>query len=454
MIMDSGIKIVTHNANGLANSTKRRELLHYFHVKKYDLCFVQETHSIKSCEKVWSAEWGKKVWFSHGDSKSRGVGIFISKTLDCEVHNILSDDEGRFLILYTMWQQRKFLLVNVYAPNRDTPVFLQNLIKDIVRFSPDHTIIAGDFNLAVDPKIDRSGSIANNNNSAEILWNFTSQGYIDVWQHFHPQENGFTWRRLRPKPTFSRLDYIFVDEAFEQFIEKIVTIVTIPGYKSDHSTIRMQVQFQVSKRGPGYWKLNTSLLQDIDYVNKINQLLDIELEQESISYKSRWEIIKLTARGSSIQYSARKQKSKRNKLGILEKKLNQLTKEAENRNIIGLFQDMEEQIRQIRHEINLLHAEKTKGAKMRCKANWGLNAERPTRYFLRLEKQNNQCKTLHRLQTQDGRIVTDQFEILKEIRQYYDELYTTKGSINYEYLRENRIPTDHRRNEGFPRQTY
>ena len=95
---------------------------------------------------------------------------------------------------------------------------------------------------------------------------------------------------------------------------------------------------------------------------------------------------------------------------------------------------MEEQIRQVRHELNTLHAEKTRGAKIRCKGNWGLNAERPTKYFLRLQKQNNQRKTLHRLINSEGRTLLDQNEILQEIRKYYEELYTSRGYVDYDYL--------------------
>ena len=78
------------------------------------------------------------------------------------------------------------------------------------------------------------------------------------------------------------------------------------------------------KRGPGYWKFNASLLKNKDYVEKIDKLLDIELDQPFSSFRQKWEIIKLAIRGSTLQFSARKQKSNRLTMQVLEKKTRSL----------------------------------------------------------------------------------------------------------------------------------
>ena len=378
--MASVITCVTHNANGLENNQKRRELFHYFHLKWYDLCFVQEMHSTKQCKKQWTAKWGGKIWFAHGDTKSKGVAIWTSKNLDLMVHNVIRDNDGRYIMLYATWQNFKTLLVNIYAPNKDSPNFFHEVTRNISRFTYDHILIAGDFNFALNPNIDRSGSLINNEKAVEVWVKFMqTQGLTDIWRHLHPDEKGFTWRRLRPRPTFSRLDYVFTNQVLKQFVDKLDIV---PGFKSDHSTLKLTLKINFLKKGPGYWKLNTSLLRDADYVQKMNNLLDIELNQSQESFWNKWQLTKLLVRGSSIQYSARKQKAKRNKVEVLELKLKCLESELVNKDITGLFQDTEEQIRQVKHELNILHGEKTKGAMLRCKANWSLKGECPTQYFL------------------------------------------------------------------------
>ena len=55
---------------------------------------------------------------------------------------------------------------------------------------------------------------------------------------------------------------------------QIVNAVGIsPAFLSDHSAITLQLEENQSERGPGFWKLNTSLLQDQIHRNKIEKLL-------------------------------------------------------------------------------------------------------------------------------------------------------------------------------------
>ena len=83
--------------------------------------------------------------------------------------------------------------------------------------------MGGDFNFAMDPIIDRYGTGSyNNDNSANWVSNHIENiNYLDVWRHYHPDENGFTWRRLRPTLVCSRLDYFLISEAFAQFVNKV-----------------------------------------------------------------------------------------------------------------------------------------------------------------------------------------------------------------------------------------
>ena len=42
-----------------------------------------------------------------------------------------------------------------------------------------------------------------------------------------------------------------------------------PGYRTDHFTIELGLQTTSNKRGKGFWKLNTSLLRNIDYLANV-----------------------------------------------------------------------------------------------------------------------------------------------------------------------------------------
>ena len=105
----------------------------------------------------------------------------------------------------------------------------------------------------------------------------------------------------------------------------------IPGFRTDHSIICLVLQCTPISRGPGYWRINNSFLKDIDYVNKINQLINIELEcSKEFGGKKVWELLKLTCRSSTIQYANCLKKSNKLMLTALEKKVKQLELELQN----------------------------------------------------------------------------------------------------------------------------
>ena len=47
----------------------------------------------------------------------------------------------------------------------------------------------------------------------------------------------------------------------------------LPGYKTDHSLCNIVINSHTNPRGPGFWKLNSSLLVEIDYVNDIKSTI-------------------------------------------------------------------------------------------------------------------------------------------------------------------------------------
>ena len=151
------LDIVTCNVRGLAQYAKHRDLFHTFRSAKNDIMFLQETHSTKAVEKMIHTQWGCKIWFFHGVSNAHGVAIISLKKLDCTVHNVITDGDGIYIILYCTIQNCKMLLSNVYAPNIDDAQFMSTFFTDVSRFHPEFIIIGGDFNLVMDINLDKHG---------------------------------------------------------------------------------------------------------------------------------------------------------------------------------------------------------------------------------------------------------------------------------------------------------
>ena len=66
---------------------------------------------------------------SHGSANSRGVAILFKKGVDCIIHSKILDPVGCFVILKAEIKDKMYLLINIYAPNKDTNIveFLKDL---------------------------------------------------------------------------------------------------------------------------------------------------------------------------------------------------------------------------------------------------------------------------------------------------------------------------------------
>ena len=91
---------------------------------------------------------------------------------------------------------------------------------------------------------------------------------------------------------------------------RILKADILPGYKTDHSLCNIVLNYQAHPRGPGLWKLNSSLLGKIHYVNKIKSTILETVDQfarnETVDEMLLWEMIKLQIRDTSIKYSKAK----------------------------------------------------------------------------------------------------------------------------------------------------
>ncbi len=68
--------------------------------------------------------------------------------------------------------------------------------------------------------------------------------------------------------TSSRLDYWLVDENLRK---QIKACDIRPSIRTDHMCVTLTIGLHNIKKGPGYWKLNTSALENQSYNKEIEQ---------------------------------------------------------------------------------------------------------------------------------------------------------------------------------------
>ena len=255
------IKIQSLNVKGLGKSIKRRSIFRWLHNQKHQFAFLQETHSTKECAQFWEAEWGGKVFFSHGSSNSKGVMILVNPNLELKVEKCITDKNGRYILLDLIVDESHIILLNIYAPNdiNQQVTFFRSLQNLLAEFAPEDIVVAGDFNCAL-KELDKKGgnSIfkkARVIQEIERLMNLYDLS--DIWRRRNADIERFTWSNKSRKIQV-RLDFFLISKNLSSDVQSC-SIVDSP--ESDHSAITLHLKSQnlMQPKGPGFWKFNNNL---------------------------------------------------------------------------------------------------------------------------------------------------------------------------------------------------
>lgn len=92
----------------------------------------------------------------------------------------------------------------------------------------------------------------------------------DIWRDLHPDSQRFTWRRRNPE-IHCRLDFFLISSSLAT---NALEADILPGFRTDHSLITLCIGTKTNPRGPGFWKLNTHFLRDLEYINLIKNTIN------------------------------------------------------------------------------------------------------------------------------------------------------------------------------------
>jgi len=117
---------------------------------------LQETHLDRKGAEKLNLMWRGKYNISPGEGASRGCINLFGNTW--KVEDSFESEDGRLLISVISSDQLSLIIANVYAPNDHEVTYFEELLNKILEFRdkfPEHEIvIAGDFNLVLNVKVD------------------------------------------------------------------------------------------------------------------------------------------------------------------------------------------------------------------------------------------------------------------------------------------------------------
>ena len=150
----------------------------------------------------------------------------------------------------------------------------------------------------------RGGLARTHQKSLKVTQDFSENfGLTDIRRLFNSEAKRYTWHQNQPA-VHCRLDFFLVSESS---LCDVTHADIVPGFKMDHSMITLNVAPHSNPRGKGFWKLNTSLLSKMKYVQEITTTIENTVNQykddTSVNPALLWEMIKLKMREKSISYA-------------------------------------------------------------------------------------------------------------------------------------------------------
>lgn len=460
--LNLNLKVLSLNVRGINEERKRKSLFRWVKRNHVDVLFFQETYCTEKVEQVWKNQWGGNIISSYGTNHSKGVTVLFKPGLDVDILNTKRDDNGRMLLLDVRIQGTVFKLVNIYSPNsqHNQTQFFNRLKQIMAEYIDDHDniLIGGDFNFIVDINLDRKGGSEIRKTQTrerisncldEIMSTFNLQ---DIWRVKNPDTKRFTWHR-RENQIHSRLDYWLISKALQDHVEKVDIL---PAIRTDHSAITVDFKsFKDEEKGRGYWRLNTTFLEEATFIQGILEQKETWLMEVATTNdaRERWEYLKYKIRQYATQYGKQRAKDRRERENNLEKRLKTLEEECDKLDLgTEEYTRNTEEIGTVKAELQELDDYKIKGLILRSRCQWYEEGEKSTKYFLKLETRNREQKTMNKLRKETGEYTVDPQEIRKMQAEFYQNLYKLKQTAEPDetcgYLADIEVPTLNEEDRG------
>ena len=344
------VTLYTLNTKGLGGKQKRLQVFQYLKDKSYDVIFLQETHyNVNTCQ-TWKTEWKGKSFFSGLKSNKEGVAFLVNESSNINCSAFTELVPGRIIVLDIEINNKDITLINIYGPNDDKTYLFDTLEAFITNNKDKNIILAGDFNTVLNPSIEKKNGRKDTSKKCQISLNnlIFNNNLIDIWRENNPNLLQYTWHSNTKPVIFSRLDYFLISEYLKNTIPKCKIK---PGYKSDHSAVILTFNTLEQNKGPGYFKINNSIINDNLYKNQIENAINETIETNNNSNPNiLWELIKGTIRNVSIKYSSymKKEKEKR------EKELINNIEQLQGAYLIDNNDDVLEEINTLKQELDII----------------------------------------------------------------------------------------------------
>lgn len=420
--MVNSFNFVTWNVKGMNHPVKRKKVLTHLKNLSAGIAFIQETHLKNSDNARLKCGWVGQIFHSTFQGKARGVAILINKHVSFTPSTVKADKNGRYVIVTGKLENLNVALANIYAPNSDDPAFFSHVFSLLPCLNSDLLIMGGDFNLCLDPGMDRSsagpGYVVSK--SASYLQSFLSNyGISDIWRFLHPNDRQYSFFS-HPHQRYSRIDYFFTDN---KLISEVQSSEYQPIVISDHAPLLLKLNIP-NNTARRLWRFNSLLLSDEEFLtfisDQISLFLDINMTSD-VSISTVWETLKAYLRGQVISFMAKKKKDSKAKQIELEGQIADL----DNKNAQNPSPDLYKERLKLRSEYDMLTSHSIEYLLLKNRSNIYEHGDKAGEILAKQLKGARAKQVINGVTAQDGKTVTDQLEINQVFQHYYKDLYNS-----------------------------
>ncbi|CAH2319525.1 Hypothetical predicted protein [Pelobates cultripes] len=304
------LRLWSNNIRGLNVPERRSHLLRSLGTARTSIAFLQETHFRgESAPTLKDASFPQGYFANHPTAKKAGVAILFACTVPFECTNTLADEMGWFLFLMGTIAGSTYMLATIYAPNARQHRFLRETLRKLERFREGLLIVAGDLNVALDPRVDtsRGTSSISTHCLQSIRAELRGAGLADCWRVLHPSDRDYSYFSTVHKH-YSRLDYIFLAQEFLPLL--LDAGIGMQGW-SDHSPILASIKSPLFRPRDRQWRMNESILNDGPTAADIWAALVTyftENDTPEVPALTIWEAHECAVRGHLIKVCTRRKK--------------------------------------------------------------------------------------------------------------------------------------------------
>ena len=285
------------------------------------------------------------------------------------------------------------------------------------------TLLCGDFNAVFDRLLDRVGSDpfdTARESSVALSRLFSSCCVLDIWRYLHPSSNSFTWSRWNGLVS-SRIDLFGVPFSW---VSAVSACDILPFPFSDHCAVQLSVSVpEAIVPGPGLWKLNLAVLDELEYVALISAFWAF-WRSRAFAFSSLddwWDEGKREIKRLSIDYCKKRASARRTERDLLVR-LAEFLKQRVDSGAMFCFGPYQSTL----SSLAKFDLEAARGAQVRSRARWVEEGESSSAYFFRLVKKQGADRLVSALRLDDGSIVNSAADLVDCFANFYSTLFSAE----------------------------